>query len=139
MTMSMLEPLLAQPLVYRLWRAPFVRQKLRPFLAHNEIGQLGCVLEVGCGPGTNARLFAPAQYLGLDWNDAYIQYAKRRHRGRFVGRSKRGRGSPSIAFWSTASSTISSPRTFAGSWQTSAASLRKAERSTFSSLFYQQS
>ena len=84
MTMSVLEPLLAQPLVYRLWQAPFVRQKLAPFLAHNDIGRMGCVLDVGCGPGTNARLFAPAQYLGLDWNDAYIEYAKRRHQGRFV-------------------------------------------------------
>src|SRR5262249_11175721 len=40
--------------------------------------------DVGCGPGTNARLFTGAEYLGLDWNDAYIQYARRRHRGRFV-------------------------------------------------------
>jgi len=82
--MTVLEPLLAQPLIYRLWQAPFVQQKLGPFLAHNDVGRVDHVLDVGCGPGTNARLFAGAEYLGIDWNDAYIQYARRRQPGRFV-------------------------------------------------------
>jgi len=82
--MSVLESLLAQPLVYRLWQAPFVRQKLEPFLAHSDVASAGRVLDVGCGPGTNARLFAGADYLGLDWNEAYIRYAKSRYPGRFV-------------------------------------------------------
>jgi len=82
--MSVFEPLLAQPLVYRLWQAPFVERKLAPFLAHCDLSRGGRVLDVGCGPGTNARLFAHAEYLGLDLNGAYVQYARRRHRGRFV-------------------------------------------------------
>jgi SAM-dependent methyltransferase len=81
---SVLDPLLSQPLVYRLWQAPFTRQKLEPFLAHTELTQVKRVLDVGCGPGTNAGLFAHADYLGLDWNDSYIRYARRRHGGQFV-------------------------------------------------------
>ena len=82
--MSVLESLLAQPLVYRLWQAPFVRQKLEPFLAHSDVANPGRVLDVGCGPGTNAGLFARADYVGLDWNAAYVEYAQRRYPGRFV-------------------------------------------------------
>jgi len=82
--MSVLESLLAQPLVYRLWQAPFVRQKLEPFLAHCDVASAGRVLDVGCGPGTNAPLFARSDYLGLDWNGAYIRYAQQRYPGRFV-------------------------------------------------------
>jgi len=82
--MSVLEAFLAQPLVYRLWQAPFVRQKLEPFLAHSDVASAGRVLDVGCGPGTNARLFARSDYLGLDWNEAYIRYAQGRYPGRFV-------------------------------------------------------
>jgi SAM-dependent methyltransferase len=81
---SLLAPLLEQPLVYRLWQAPFARRKLEPFLAHTDIARLGRVLDVGCGPGTNAALFLRADYLGVDWNDTYIRYARRRHPGRFV-------------------------------------------------------
>jgi SAM-dependent methyltransferase len=82
--MSLLEPLLAQPLVYRLWQAPFAQQKLQPFLAHAEVASAGRVLDVGSGPGTNAGLFSRADYLGLDWNDAYVRYAQRRYHGRFI-------------------------------------------------------
>ena len=82
--MKLMDTLLAQPLVYRLWQAPFAQQKLQPFLAHSDVATASRVLDVGCGPGTNARLFAHADYLGLDWNDAYIRYARRRHPGRFV-------------------------------------------------------
>ncbi len=40
------------------------------------------VLDLGCGPGTNASLFADRtryEYLGIDINEAYVKKAARRH------------------------------------------------------------
>jgi len=39
---------------------------------------------VGCGPGTNAKRFASADYVGVDINDRYLTIARNRYRGRFV-------------------------------------------------------
>jgi SAM-dependent methyltransferase len=97
--MSLLASVLAQPMVYRLWQAPFVERKLGPFLAHNDVGRVTRVLDAGCGPGTNARLFRRAEYLGLDWNDAYIRYATRRYPGQFVTADARSfRAAPGDSF-----------------------------------------
>src|SRR6266536_2753473 len=69
---------------YRLWQAPFAEDKFAPILAHNDLRQVRRVLDVGCGPGTNARHFAHAHYTGIDCNPAYIDYARRRHKGEFL-------------------------------------------------------
>lgn len=69
---------------YRLWQAPFAEDKFAPVLAHNDLRQVRRVLDVGCGPGTNAHHFAEAEYIGIDCNPAYIEYARRRHAGQFV-------------------------------------------------------
>jgi len=37
------------------------------------------VLDVACGPGTNARHSRDVEYLGVDWNEAYVRYAARRY------------------------------------------------------------
>jgi SAM-dependent methyltransferase len=73
-----LESILEQPVVYRLSQAPFVGQKLVPILAHNDLGRVRRVLDVGCGPGINTALFAHADYLGIDINPKYIANARRR-------------------------------------------------------------
>ena len=70
-------------LIYRLWQAPFAERKLRPFLAAHRVGDFRRVLDVGCGPGTNARHFAATDYLGVDINPDYISYAIRRYGSRF--------------------------------------------------------
>jgi trans-aconitate methyltransferase len=72
------------PVVYRLWIAPFVEQKLRPIRAHIELTRVRRVLDVGCGPGTNTSLFSGSDYLGIDINESYIESARRRHRRTFV-------------------------------------------------------
>lgn len=42
------------------------------------------VLDVGCGPGTNAVAFQSAErYVGVDLNPAYIEYATERYSGEF--------------------------------------------------------
>src|SRR5262249_21331520 len=69
--------------VYRLWQAPFVERKLAPFYAHSQIASVRRVLDVGCGPGTNAKHFDRADYLGVDLNPEYIAYARRRFGDRF--------------------------------------------------------
>lgn len=82
--MNFLEAVMGQPAVYRLWMAPVAEQKFAPISAHNDLSQVRRVLDVGCGPGTNAGHFAHADYLGIDWNERYIRSAQRRHKGRFL-------------------------------------------------------
>jgi len=72
-------PLLEIPWVYRLWQAPFQEQKLAPLMRHNDMSQVRSVLDVGCGPGTNAPHFRAMQYLGLDINPDYIEQARKRY------------------------------------------------------------
>lgn len=76
-------PLLEIPWVYRLWQAPFAEEKLKPVLRHNDLSEPGRVLDVGCGPGTNARHFRGADYLGVDINSGYVDRARRRYGMRF--------------------------------------------------------
>ena len=82
--MSLTDVVLENPWVYRLWQAPFVNQKLAPLFAHNNLRVVQRVLDVGCGPGTNAPLFQNISYLGIDINPKYIDNARRRYKGDFV-------------------------------------------------------
>ena len=76
--------LIEKPVVYRLWQAPFAGRKFRPVKRHNDIGAAREVLDVGCGPGTNAQWFHESRYLGLDINPSYVETARRRHRREFA-------------------------------------------------------
>jgi len=69
--------------VYRLWMAPFADRKLAPMLRHIDLRDVNRVLDVGCGPGTNAGCFQGCDYLGVDINPAYIRSAERRHGPKF--------------------------------------------------------
>jgi SAM-dependent methyltransferase len=82
--MSITSGIMGYTQAYRLWQAPFADDKFAPVLAHNDLRQARRVLDVGCGPGTNAHHFVDAHYIGIDCNPAYIEYAKRRHAGEFV-------------------------------------------------------
>jgi trans-aconitate methyltransferase len=75
--------LMDHPLVYRVWQAPFAEQKLAPFLKQIGSRRPRRVLDVGCGPGTNARHFRNCEYLGVDINPSYIESATRRYGPRF--------------------------------------------------------
>ena len=76
--------LLELPLVYQTWQAPFASAKLKPFLARVDLASTRRVLDVGCGPGTNARVFAGCEYVGIDINPEYIRAAAARYPGRWV-------------------------------------------------------
>jgi SAM-dependent methyltransferase len=71
--------LMNQTWAYRAWQAPFAESKLRPLLASTDLSRVRRVIDVGCGPGTNARHFTNVDYLGLDINPGYIVDARRRH------------------------------------------------------------
>jgi len=77
--MSALDAIMRQPLVYRLWMAPFAEKKFAPIAAHNDLSLVRRVLDVGCGPGTNATHFLSAEYLGIDLNPQYVRDAQRRY------------------------------------------------------------
>ena len=70
--------------VYRLWQAPFAERKFAPVRRHNDLASARRVLDLGCGPGTNARHFRHADYVGVDNNTEYIAWARRHYPGRFV-------------------------------------------------------
>ncbi len=75
--------LLEVPWVYRAWQAPFAEAKLRPLRAHNDLSTVRRVLDVACGPGTNAPHFRHCDYLGLDINPEYTRRAAARYGMRF--------------------------------------------------------
>lgn len=75
--------LLDHPRLYRLWQAPFAKQKLRPIGPLDPLRNAGRVLDVACGPGNHAHLFEPCSYTGIDTNPAYIKYAVDHHHGDF--------------------------------------------------------
>src|SRR5262245_14485455 len=72
------------PGVYAAWQAPFVAQKVAPFLEMNDLLTIGRVLEIGCGPGTNAALFEQTPYVGIDINPRYVKAALQRYHRTFL-------------------------------------------------------
>lgn len=72
------------PVVYRAWQAPFARAKFAPVRRHNNLSRVRRVLDVGCGPGTNAPVFQGCDYVGLDFNAGYIETARRKYPGEFI-------------------------------------------------------
>jgi SAM-dependent methyltransferase len=71
-------------LAYRLWQAPFADEKFAPIAAHNDLQRVRRVLDVGCGPGTNAAYFAHAEYTGIDMNEQYLEHARRKFGRTFI-------------------------------------------------------
>jgi SAM-dependent methyltransferase len=82
--MKIFNNLLEQPFLFNLSQLPFASQKFARVLKHNNLDNVRSVLDVGCGPGTNAPYFVHAKYLGIDINDRYIRMARKRHRGDFL-------------------------------------------------------
>jgi SAM-dependent methyltransferase len=76
--------LMETSLGYQLWQAPFADQKLAPVLREGDLRRTGRVLDLACGPGTNAHYFEPRSYTGVDINPKYIERARDRYDGRFI-------------------------------------------------------
>jgi SAM-dependent methyltransferase len=69
---------------YRVWQALFCEQKLVPLKNYTDLRNVRSVLDVGCGPGTNTSHFLHTDYVGVDVNKGYIEYARRRYGRTFV-------------------------------------------------------
>jgi SAM-dependent methyltransferase len=82
--MKLFDDPLEHPFLFNLSQVPFSRQKFARILGHNDLKQVQAVLDVGCGPGTNAPRFAHAKYLGIDINERYIQLARSRYQRDFL-------------------------------------------------------
>lgn len=82
--MRAIDLLMENPRIYRLWQSPYAELKFAPILAHNDLRQVRRVLDVACGPGTNAHHFAATSYLGIDSNVGCIEYARRRYKREFL-------------------------------------------------------
>ncbi len=82
--MSVVEAVMSSPRVYQLWQAPFADRKLAPILSSLAAAAPRRVLDVACGPGTNAKYFRGGEYVGVDINEEYVRYARRRYGCRFV-------------------------------------------------------
>jgi SAM-dependent methyltransferase len=81
--------ILEHTLAYRLWQAPFARQKFSPVFKYNDLASARRVLDVACGPGTNTGYFTQSDYTGIDLNERYIQHARHRHKRHFVAADAR--------------------------------------------------
>jgi SAM-dependent methyltransferase len=81
---SVFDRVMEQPWVYRLWQAPFADHKFEPVQRYLDRKPARRVLDVGCGPGTNAPRFGGAEYVGIDINEQYLEVGRARHPGTFV-------------------------------------------------------
>jgi SAM-dependent methyltransferase len=79
-----LEQILEHPTIYSQWQAPFVERKFAPVERRIKHANIRRVLDVGCGPGTNARRFDAAAYVGIDINESYLAVARSKYSGRFI-------------------------------------------------------
>jgi SAM-dependent methyltransferase len=82
--MRLVEYLLEHPFVYAAWQAPFVSEKFAPVERSLKDRDVRRILDLGCGPGTNATRFAAADYVGVDINEKYLAIARRKFGGTFV-------------------------------------------------------
>jgi SAM-dependent methyltransferase len=82
--MKLFHDLLEHPFVFNLSQLPFSGQKFARILMHNDLKAIRAVLDVGCGPGTNAPRFAHTKYLGIDINERYIRLARDRYHRDFT-------------------------------------------------------
>ncbi len=81
--------ILNNPKIYLCWQYPFIRAKLAPLFHHTDISAVRRVLDIGCGPGTNSRFFAHTDYVGIDLDPSYIEYARAKYDGTFLVRDVR--------------------------------------------------
>jgi SAM-dependent methyltransferase len=81
---GLVDRILEHPVVYATWQAPFAAKKFAPAERHLKGREVRRVLDVGCGPGTNAPRFAGSDYVGLDINPRYLAIARAKYPGRFV-------------------------------------------------------
>jgi len=74
--------LLGFPFAYNSFQAvvgKFGRSKLELLSKYVPYTPGTTTLDLGCGPGTSAKIFNPNDYVGIDCDSGYISYAQRRN------------------------------------------------------------
>lgn len=71
--------LLDSAYTFNLWQRFFEKQKIQHFLDHNDLSKPCSVLDLGCGPGSNAQYFLNHHYHGVDINESYIRFAETKY------------------------------------------------------------
>lgn len=82
--MDFVDRLMGSPWVYRVWQLPQARAKFAPIVRFNDLTTVRSVLDLGCGPGTNARYFSRVNYHGIDCSQRCVDFARRRYGPRFA-------------------------------------------------------
>lgn len=75
----MLSSVLDFPFVYALWQWPFIAQKFEPIVNCSEYKSAQRILDIACGPGINTKYFKGRNYLGIDLNQKYVDYARSKY------------------------------------------------------------
>lgn len=75
--------ILESPVGYAVWSEPFNRPKIHAIerMLRRSGNEKGRILDVGCGPATNASFFSDWDYLGVDLNPEYIKVARTKFPG----------------------------------------------------------
>lgn len=68
--------ILEAPICYSLWSSSLNGQKIRAIRKVMPVHLNLSVLDIGCGPGSNTRLFKDCTYTGVDINERYIAHAR---------------------------------------------------------------
>lgn len=79
----LLNRLLENPLIYSLWQNAHNRKKRQAICNEIHLNKGEKILDIACGPGTNANLFRNVDYLGVDINRKYVKWAAHRYGFRF--------------------------------------------------------
>ncbi len=74
--MSLIDTILESSTCYAIWSAFFNAEKIKAIKLSLPDLKAKKVLDLGCGPATNTKIFLEADYTGIDINPRYIEKAK---------------------------------------------------------------
>lgn len=80
----MIETLLENPYVYYVWSLLHFKPRLSQIMEVVNQTYYPKILDLGCGPGLMSKYVKNCEYTGIDFNQEYIQFAKKHYKGRFI-------------------------------------------------------
>ena len=80
----MYKKLLEHPFIFNLWSATYITPVARMITAVIQQDSQTSILDLGCGSGRLQRHLSFRNYMGIDQNSGYIEYAKKHSQGRFI-------------------------------------------------------
>lgn len=80
----MYQQIMARPLFYNMWSAFHFLPRFKQIQAEIVQGGSKTILDLGCGTGLFKKYYPVCDYVGIDNNPLYIQYAKKNLGGMFI-------------------------------------------------------